>query len=452
MSMMRPCQQEAEIAQSGTFYLSASPVNSNGFSGDVGVIDWNDCADFVDSERSKVSVCRLSLEGAMRKIAFAMLSLTLTLLSPFAASAADTPRELGNAAIEKSHYVADVVDEQLDYIGDDQPPPWFYVQAEAMILRRETTNTNFPATSLGVAGPVIAQLQNLNFPYERGVKVTLGHRCNDCWSIEGVYFGQHEFFDQFIVADPAGRLFGVLNRFGTAQQPIFPSPPFPPRFGIGNATNTQSGDYRTRESNYELNAVRDLIDFPLGDAADASSLRVAGIAGLRYFRLREEFSLRTRGSNTAGLPPDPMARADYIVDTTDDAFGAQIGTRLSLKLWDRLTFSTEGKFAVLALGAEQTSIAAFAFFQPTFIPGVLFAGDRTLVTSYLGEITGSVAYQVTKYLTVRGGVDIFWLNNRALAPDQVDANATINNRITPMINTKGTTMFYGYTIGAEFTF
>ena len=41
---------------------------------------------------------------------------------------------------------------QIGYIGDDQPSPWLYIQAEAMILRRELTNTNFPATSLGVAG------------------------------------------------------------------------------------------------------------------------------------------------------------------------------------------------------------------------------------------------------------------------------------------------------------
>src|SRR5207248_7205720 len=156
------------------------------------------------------------------------------------------------------------------------PSPWFFVQAEAMILRRELTNTNFPATSLGVAGPILAQLQDLAFKDESGVKLTIGHRFDECWSVEGVYFGQHEWFDSFIVNDPNGRLFGVLNRFGTVQQPIFPSPPFPPTFGIGNNTTSQSGDYRSRDNNFELNVIRDLIDVPLGANGDGHSLSVAG--------------------------------------------------------------------------------------------------------------------------------------------------------------------------------
>src|SRR5437016_3914470 len=131
------------------------------------------------------------MEVAMRKLAFWMMSLTLIILTPFAASAADAPRELGIAAEHETHYIGEQIDEQIGYIGDDQPSPWLYIQAEAMILRRELTNTNFPATSLGVAGPVIANLQDLSFPYERGMKLTIGRRCNDCWSVEGVYFGQH---------------------------------------------------------------------------------------------------------------------------------------------------------------------------------------------------------------------------------------------------------------------
>jgi hypothetical protein len=215
-------------------------------------------------------------------------------------------------------------------------------------------------------------------------------------------------------------------------------PPFPPTFGIGNNTTFQSGDYKTRLHNAELNVVRDLIELPLGDGHDGPSVSVAALAGFRYVRLKEFFSLRTRGNRTPGLPDDPLARADYIIDCEDDATGGQIGF--------------EGKFAVLGLAAEQSSVATFAFFQPAFIPGKLTASDGTIVTSYLGEITATATFEITQNVFFRAGYDVFWLTNRALAPDQVDANATQNNRITPMINTKGTTMFYGTTFGLEFKF
>ncbi len=388
----------------------------------------------------------------MRKTTFSMLTLALAVLTPLGARAADTPAARGIEAKDNVHYVKEQVNDQLDYIGDDMPCPWFYGQAEVMLLRRELTNINFPATSQGVAGPVLAQLQDLNFKTEAGVKITLGHRFNDWWSVEGVYFGQHEWFDQFVVTDPNSRLFGVLNRFGTAQQPIFPVPPFPPTFGIGNNTFFQSGDYKSRDNNVELNAVRDLIEIPLGDEKDGPTLSVAGLVGLRYFRLKEFFSLRTRGSRTPGLPDDPNARADYVVDVDDDALGGQFGARVSLKMMDRLTLGCEGKFAVLGLSGEQRSVATFAFFQPTFIPGRLAASDGTIVTSYIGQITATASFKVTEKIFLRGGYDVFWLTNRALAPDQVDANATQNNRITPMINVKGTTMFYGSSFGLEFKF
>src|ERR1700676_889219 len=112
----------------------------------------------------------------MRKIPGWTLTLGLIALVPLAASAAETPREVGVAVQDGTHYVSDEVRDQLEYIGDDLPAPWFYVQAEAMILRRELTNTNFPATSQGVAGPILAQLQNLAFKDESGLKLTIGRR------------------------------------------------------------------------------------------------------------------------------------------------------------------------------------------------------------------------------------------------------------------------------------
>src|SRR5262249_31141451 len=209
--------------------------------------------------------------------------------------------------------------EQMD---DIQPPGLlFYFSVEALLLRRQTTNTNFPATSFGVGGPVIAQLQNLSFNVEGAPRITLGYRLSPWCAVEGTFFGRFTWTDAFLVTDPGGRLFGVLNRFGTVQQPAFPSPPFPATFGTGNNTTSQIGVYNTHLTNYEINGVADLIEFNLRGDGDPRSPRVqfAALAGARYLRIRENFLLETRGDiiPSAGIN-DPAARASYKIDQDDD--------------------------------------------------------------------------------------------------------------------------------------
>src|SRR5262249_55265703 len=149
----------------------------------------------------------------------------------------------------------------------------------------------------------------------------------------------------------------------------------------------QTADYRTRLHNAELNAVRDFIDLPLtGDEEDGMRLRFAGIIGLRYLHLKEKFSLRTRGNRAPGLPDDPGASADYVIDQKDDAFGGQLGARVALRVLRGFTVSAEGKFAVMGMGTEQNSVALFTFNQPAQITIPLFQSAGTLVTSYVGEL------------------------------------------------------------------
>jgi hypothetical protein len=390
----------------------------------------------------------------MRKASTRTMALAVVALASLTARAGDTPAEVGACMKDEAHYAGEKIHEHLEYLGEGCPWPCFYLQADVLLLRRDLTGTNFPATSLGVRGPILAQLQDLEFLTEGGARVTAGFRCDPCWSVEGTYFGQHDWFDAFVVTDPNSRLFGVLNRFGTAQQPIFPVTMFPATFGIGNNTFAQSGDYRSRLSSYEVNAVYDLFRTNFGPDTDPDSpgFSVSLLGGLRYLRMVENFSLRTRGSRAPGLPDDPGATADYVVDCENDAFGGQFGGRFKLQVLKNLALSLDAKCAVLANGVEQQSIATFTFNQPRPILGLLSADDGDVVTSYVGQLTSMVTWNVTKHVALRGGYDVLWWNRRALAPDQVDANATQNNAITPMINTKGTTMFYGASFGLELKF
>jgi len=237
----------------------------------------------------------------------------------------------------------------------------------------------------------------------------------------------------------------------------FPSPPFPEDVRHRQQTPPRSrGDYRSRDNNFELNLIRDVIDLPLGRQWGRPLVqggwpgRTALLSGWRRSSRCGPGAATPRACRLT-----PLARADYVVDCTDDAFGGQIGGRFTLKLFDKLTLGCESKFAALALsGHAAFGWRPFGFFQPTFIPGVLSASDGRLVTSYIGQITATVAYQLTKYITLRGGYDIFLAEQIApWRPIRSMPNATINNRITPMINTKGTTMFLRRDrFGLEFKF
>jgi Putative beta barrel porin-7 (BBP7) len=389
----------------------------------------------------------------MRQCLFLVVGVALAAPWVSSSRAGDNPADLGSECIDNACYACDKVHEQLDYLKC--PGSMFYFSTEAIFLRREVTNTDFPATSFGVGGPVIARLQNLSFNIESGIRATAGYRCNPWWSVEYTYFGAIDWHSQFVANDPGGRLFGVLNRFGTAQQPNFPSPPFPATFGTGNNTTAQAGIYNSRLNNHEFNLIHDFVEFNLFGDTDVRSprLSIAGLAGLRYLRLADNFRLVTSGDiiPSAGIN-DPAATADYRIDSKNDAFGGQIGLRMGLRLWDQLTLGTEYKFAVLGNGAEQTSNVLFLFTQPAPILGFLNTSRGDLRTSTLNHIRTYLSWDVTQYMTVRGGYELFWLNGRALAPDQVDPNVAQTNTIQPMLNDKGTTLFYGGFGGLEFRF
>ncbi len=386
----------------------------------------------------------------MRLCLYLAAGVALAAPCPALLRAGDTPADHGADCVGQIGYACDKVHEQCDYI--QCPGSMFYVQAEGLLIRREVTNTDFPATSLGVAGPVIARLQNLSFNFESGIRLTAGYRCDAWWSAEFTYFGQLEWESQFVATDPQGRLFGVLNRFGTAQQPTFPSPPFPATFGTGNNTTAQAGVYNARLNNFEANVVRDLFALDVGGGA-SPRLSMALLGGLRYMRLVEDFRLVTSGNviPSAGIN-DPAAFADYRIDTENNMFGGQLGFRLGVRLWDALTVGTEGKVAILGNGAEQTSNVAFAFVQPAPILGLLSTSDGDMFTTVVPSVKALVSWDVTDSLTVRGGYELMWLTNRALAPDQVDPNVAVNNAIMPMLNKNGTTLFYGGFAGIEYRF
>ena len=159
-----------------------------------------------------------------QRISLAFAVTLLTLWAP-PLRAADSPAQVGQDVSTKLTDLCNDIGDQVNYTKD--PGSEFYFQGDALILKRKLTNINFPTTSFGVAGPVIAQLQDLKFGDEPGLQLVLGYRFDQWFSVEGRYFGLQSWSDVITVNDPQGRLFGVLNGFGTLRSnrssPILPS-------------------------------------------------------------------------------------------------------------------------------------------------------------------------------------------------------------------------------------
>ncbi len=382
----------------------------------------------------------------------------LVLGAPGAAplSAQVTPLQSTEKGVAELHAVAEYGRQQVDYLRDGCCwRPTFYGSVDVILLDRELIGDpdfDFPATSLGVMGPIIARFQDLDFDPEAGVRVTLGHRFSPRCSIEGSYFGVQDFNSAFVVTDPGGRLFGVLNGFGTMQQPIFPSPPFPPTFGLGNNTTIQSGEYFSELNSFEVNLLYNVCELTLcTEAGGASCGRVALelLGGFRYFGLEEFFALRTRGNFIPPLIADPTATADYTIDAENDMYGVQIGGRLTFGLRDAVSIRLDGKVAFLANGAEQTTAASLTFGVPFPIAVTLPQKQSDIRSSILGQLGVVLQYDLTSYLSLRGGYELLWLNDRVLAPLQLDPTVARNTAVAPILNDDGTTMFYGATFGLE---
>ena len=226
-------------------------------------------------------------------------------------------------------------------------------------------------------------------------------------------------------------------------------------FGTGNNTTSQSGGYSSRINSWEVNGVCDLIswNFAGKDGKDDVRLGVSTLAGIRYIRLIEDFFVATKGDiiPAAGIN-DPGAFTDYNISAQNNFFGGQIGTRMKLRFWDHLEFDFDAKGGLLADGAKQQSSVVFLFNQPVTIPGMINGSGSDLRTTTMGELNLSASYELTSHIKVRGGYEIMWLNGRALAPDQIDTGVAQTNALHSIINTSGTTMFYGAFFGAEVNF
>ena len=282
-------------------------------------------------------------------------------------------------------------------------PPTWKVRAGAVILTREQSDEGMLAILLGGLTQISGE-EDFNFGYTAGPDVSiervLGNGPN---SVELRYFGALEWTSQVEYGNTGDIQIGPIN--------------IPLAFDV-------AGNYLSRLNSTEINFRHQQSD------------RVTWLTGLRIIELHEELSYDV----------------DFIVpnltgvnwNTDNHMYGAQAGA--DVQMW-RLSgpLSVNGIFKAGIYGNDADNSFTYDVLGTPIIRGN--ANDNPV--AFVGEIGITSSCQVTRHFAVRGGYQLLWISEVALAGDQ--AQLALNTLDVDAINSSGNVFYHGALVGGEFT-
>ncbi len=254
----------------------------------------------------------------------------------------------------------------------------WYVQADALALYR-TSGRDRPLFVAADSGQSVLETSELDFGFEFGPRLLVGHRIGPhrCWEL--TYFGLHEWTATAVVEDVnnlniAGSLLGIAQDYTGAD-----------RFAI---------DYSARLHNAEANLVRD---------REAWSV----LGGLRFLHLDEELTLTASDADSG--------TSDYTVQSRSDFVGGQLGLRTG-RVRGRLTWDLTLKAGLYGslLSQEQLLLDSNNTFE------LRNASARAGSAAFLGDSHIVGLYQLNDIWAFRGGYYAMYIAGIALASEQLD--------------------------------
>ncbi len=87
------------------------------------------------------------------------------------------------------------------------------------------------------------------------------------------------------------------------------------------------------------------------------------------------------------------------------------------------------------------------------LTSVLVAGDTSSATStaFVGEVDFSASYQFSRHAAARGGYEVLWIDNVALAGDAAATTRQVAGGSPTPINADGRLWYNGATVALDFT-
>ena len=232
--------------------------------------------------------------------------------------------------------------------------------------------------------------------------------------------------------DSNNELFSTVSGFGL--QPFG-------GFAETDASDFQSIAYKSQFDNFEVN---------FRQRWQAPNCRYQGswLAGIRYFKLKEDFNYFTQ-STANGTPGNPL-NAQFNTHVNDNLIGLQVGGDLWLCLIPGLRVGAEVKGGVYGNhynvdNAVRTNTTTDEFLEEISTSDISFLTQADLLATY------RINYQ----WTLKAGYQFLYVAGVALASEQFNAPPTSifptspRNR-TPFTDDDGELFYHGYSVGAEF--
>jgi hypothetical protein len=240
-------------------------------------------------------------------------------------------------------------------------------------------NVNAPTAVLGTGDPAL--------DVQVAARLLAGYRLNGATAIEVVYLGPFEWSDaRTAVGDDD---LGIPGALGLASLDFF-------------GADVIRVDYTSKLDNVEINLARSAF---LTDVFDL-------ILGFRYVTLDEGFNINSTDYETGS--------SDYNIQTQNELYGGQCGLRLRRSL-SFVAIELTGKAGFFASNAEQTQ--SVSDFPPPFSlrPQRTSAADGT---AFLTELACVAVVPLDAHWNLRFGYNLIWIDDVALAPDQLDFSNT----------------------------
>ena len=265
-----------------------------------------------------------------------------------------------------------------------RPDAW-YAAADFVPLTIDHMD-GFVVSRIGPTGTTVLTTDDLRPEFNAGGKFTFGRRVFDCYRVEGTFMSQYNWDDSVLVTRNTGGLSTFLSGFAN-----------PASASLDNATSVfiaERSSFRSGEIN-----VRYWVDMPPGP------LDVSLLVGVRNMDFDEHFNFT--GSNA-------LFTNNVTSNTQNDLWGVQVGIEFAQLITTRYWVDVDIKGGIFN---DNTN------FTTTFLQNGanLFApqtGTRDR-TTWMGDICVTGNWQMTPWLTVRGGYQAIFLDGVATAENQI---------------------------------
>jgi hypothetical protein len=316
------------------------------------------------------------------------------------------------------------------------PRPRLYIRSEGAAIRRDPTHSiDFASLGLlptGTVSPTDVVLSTRDFEYDFAAsgRLIIGHTFNECVQVEGIYFGVSEASDTVATRDNTPNTYGGLGNL------------FSPFGGFGSTpilgldfNNFAQIHYKSSLQGAELNFRRKLPMPP-------EKLTTSILFGVRYFSLPEEFQYYTESDITkAGRVTANGSRNLINVRTTNDMVGPQIGALFEFYADNRWWVNVEMKAAVLNNRAHQST--TYTNTDNGIVSPPFTGTDHGDHTAFAEELSVEGTYRWTPHFTTLIGYRALWMQNVALAPDNLNTNIDTLTLGPAELNHRSATLYHG---------